>query len=83
VSGSNLGFYRSINWDAGPSSATWQLLSPAHPNGSFDLVKDFNADANTYGLVYVFEGSGCMYNQFNFLLKRDIGNDPMWLEKAA
>ena len=77
------GIYRSID-----ATSTWTKLGD-YPLGSFDLPQTIEGDANTYGRLYIgFAGSGFIYGQFNYLLRRDVEpgtneNSPAFLRKVA
>ena len=78
------GYYQSCD-----HFATAPKLIGASHQGTLDWPIVLIGDSNTYGLFYVcFDGSGCQYDQTNFLLKRDLDpasndNAPAYLNAAA
>jgi len=84
------GWYNSVlgTWRSTDNGSTWTQIDNGYPLGIFNAITTLTGDNNTYGKIYeCFNGAGCVYGQFNYLLKRDLDgsndNTPMWLSEAA
>lgn len=77
-------------WRSNNNGSTWTQIDNGYPLGVFSAVTTLSGDNNTYGKLYeCFQGSACVYGQFNYLLSRDLkpandnNNIPAFLNEAA